>query len=65
VMVHDPGVSFIVTRLLPNLGLPIRAEASLDARNIFDFPTEAGSEEGTIRLANHRRMLRGGIMVRF
>lgn len=65
VMIYDPGVSFIVTRLLPNLGLPIRAEASLDARNIFDISTETWSDEGSIRLTNHRRTFRGGILVRF
>lgn len=65
VAVYDPGVSLIVTRILPTMGLPIRAEASLDARNIFDFTSESTSDENTLRFLGNRRMVRGGLLVRF
>lgn len=65
ITIYDPGVSFILTRLLPNMGLPIKAEASIDARNVFDQSTEALSDEIRVRFASHRRMVRGGILVRF
>jgi hypothetical protein len=63
--IYDPGLSVLVTQSLPNLGLPIRAEAVVDARNLFDFQTSAKSDEGSLRLNAHRRMLRGGISLRF
>jgi hypothetical protein len=55
----------LVTQSLPTLGLPIRAEAIVDARNLLDFQTGVSSEEGSLRLNSGRRMLRGGISVRF
>jgi hypothetical protein len=55
----------LVTQSLPTLGLPIRAEATLDARNLFDNQTGTGGEEGSLRLSSQRRTLRGGISVRF
>jgi hypothetical protein len=61
--IYDPSLSILVTQSLPNLGLPIRAEAVVDARNILDFQT--GSEEGSLRINAGRRILRGGISVRF
>lgn len=63
--IYDPGLSVLVTQSLPNLGLPFRAEAIVDARNIFDFQSRIGSEEGGLRLTSFGRMLRGGIQVRF
>ena len=63
--IYDPGLSVLVTQTLPTLGLPIRAEAIIDARNIFDFQTGINGEEGSLRLNAQRRMLRGGIQVRF
>lgn len=65
VTIYDPGVSFVLTRLLPNMGLPIKAEASIDARNVFDQSAEALSDELRVRFASHRRMVRGGILLRF
>ena len=62
--IYDPGLSVLVTQSLPTLGLPIRAEAVVDARNLFDFQTTAGSEEGSLRLNSQRRTLRGGISLR-
>lgn len=63
--IYDPGLSILVTQSLPNLGLPIRAEAVIDARNVLDFHTGVSGEEGSLRLNSGRRILRGGISVRF
>lgn len=63
--IYDPSLSILVTQSLPNLGLPIRAEAVVDARNLFDFQSIVNGEEGSLRITSQRRMLRGGISVRF
>ncbi len=65
VAIYDPSLSVMVTQSLPSLGLPIRAEATLDARNLFDQQTAVTGDEGMLRLTGQRRMLRGGILVRF
>src|ERR1043166_8300131 len=36
--IYDPGLSVMITQSLPTFGLPLRAEAILDGRNLFDFP---------------------------
>ena len=63
--VYDPSLSILVTQELPNFGLPLRAEAMLDARNLFDVMSTA--EDGDAQLSANllRRMIRGGISVRF
>lgn len=63
--IYDPSLSVLVTQSLPNWGLPIRAQAIVDARNLFDFQPNATGEEGSLRLNSQNRILRGGIMVRF
>jgi len=63
--IYDPGLSVLVTQALPNLGLPFRAEAIVDARNLLDFQTGVSGEEGSLRLNSQGRTLRGGILVRF
>jgi hypothetical protein len=63
--VYDPGLSVFVTQSLPTFGLPFRAQAIVDARNVLDAQTGIGSDEGAIRFNGHRRVLRGGIQVRF
>lgn len=63
--IYDPGLSVLVTQHLPNLGLPLRAEAIIDARNIFDFVPGFASEEGGLKLSSSGRVVRGGIKVRF
>ena len=63
--IYDPSLSVLVTQSLPTLGLPIRAEAIIDARNLFDYQTGVNGEEGSLRLNSQRRILRGGISVRF
>ncbi len=65
IAVYDPSLSVMVTQSLPNWGLPIRAEAIVDARNLFDFQPNINNEEGSLRLNSQQRILRGGIMVRF
>lgn len=63
--IYDPSLSVMVTQSLPNLGLPFRAQAMLDARNLFDYQTGINGEEGSLRLNSQKRILRGGILVRF
>jgi hypothetical protein len=63
--IYDPGLSVVVTQSLPTLGLPIRAEAIIDARNLLDNQTGVTTEEGSLKLSTQRRVLRGGILVRF
>lgn len=63
--IYDPGLSVLVTQNLPTLGLPFRAEAIVDARNMFGFQSGVSGDEGSLRLNGQRRSLRGGILVRF
>lgn len=63
--IYDPSLSVMVTQSLPNLGLPFQAEARVDARNLFDFQPGANDGENGLRLNSQRRILRGGILVRF
>lgn len=63
--IFDPGLSVLVRQSLPTLGLPIRASAIIDARNLLDFQVGANNEEGSLLLNSQRRTLRGGILVRF
>ncbi|HRI03350.1 MAG TPA: carboxypeptidase regulatory-like domain-containing protein [Pyrinomonadaceae bacterium] len=63
--IYDPGLSVLVTQSLPTLGLPIRAQAIVDARNLFDFQAGVFGEEGGLKLNSQGRMFRGGIQVRF
>ncbi len=63
--IYDPSLSVLITQSLPNLGLPIRAEAIVDARNLFDFQSGVNAEEGSLKITSGRRILRGGISVRF
>jgi hypothetical protein len=63
--VYDPSLSIQVMQELPSFGLPVRAEAVLDARNLLD--TQTSSENGEILtfIGNGRRSVRGGISLRF
>jgi len=63
--IYDPGLSVVLTQSLPTLGLPFRAEAIVDARNIFDLQNTVTGSEGTLSLNSQRRMVRGSILVRF
>jgi Carboxypeptidase regulatory-like domain len=63
--VYDPSLSIQVTQLLPNFGLPVRAEAILDARNLLDTQTCSDNGEVLTIVGSNRRSVRGGISVRF
>lgn len=63
--VYDPSLSIQVTQELPSFGLPVRAEAILDARNLLDAQTSAENGEILTFIGNTRRSVRGGISVRF
>ena len=63
--VYDPSLSIQVTQELPSFGLPIRAEAVLDARNVLDTQTTTDNGEVLTQLSAGRRSVRGGISLRF
>jgi hypothetical protein len=63
--VYDPSLSIQVTQELPSFGLPVRAAAILDARNLLDFQTSSDNGEVLTVVGNNRRSVRGGISVRF
>jgi hypothetical protein len=63
--VYDPSLSIQVTQELPSFGLPVRAEAVLDARNLLDVQTSSENGEVLTFFGNTRRSVRGGISVRF
>jgi hypothetical protein len=63
--VYDPSLSIQVTQDLPSFGLPVRAEAILDARNLLDAQMASDNGEFMTFVGNSRRSVRGGISVRF
>lgn len=63
--VYDPSLSIQVTQELPTFGLPLRAEAIVDARNLLDVQTSSENTEVITFVGNTRRSVRGGISVRF
>ncbi|HKE60114.1 MAG TPA: TonB-dependent receptor [Pyrinomonadaceae bacterium] len=63
--VYDPSLSIQVTQELPSFGLPVRAEAVLDARNLLDVQPSSDTGEILTFVGNNRRSVRGGISVRF
>ena len=63
--VYDPSLSVQVTQELPSFGLPIRAEAVLDARNLLDVQSSTDNGEILTQLSTGRRSVRGGISLRF
>ena len=63
--VYDPSLSIQVTQDLPSFGLPLQAEAILDARNLLDAQTATDNGEFMTFVGNSRRTVRGGISVRF
>jgi hypothetical protein len=63
--VFDPSLSILVTQDLPTFGLPLRAEAVLDARNLLDALTASDDGETLLVVGGNRRSVRGGISVRF
>ena len=63
--VYDPSLSVQVTQELPSFGLPVRAEAVLDARNLLDVQPSTENGEVLTQLNTSRRSVRGGISLRF
>jgi len=63
--VYDPSLSVQVTQDLPTFGLPVRAQAVIDARNLFDFQTRTMNSETLLEVGTTGRSVRGGILVRF
>lgn len=63
--VYDPSLSVQVTQELPSFGLPVRAEAVLDARNLLDVQPSTDNGEVLTQLSTGRRSVRGGISLRF
>jgi hypothetical protein len=63
--VYDPSLSILITQELPTFGLPVRAQAVIDARNLLDTQSSAEDGETFISVDAARRSLRGGISVRF
>jgi hypothetical protein len=63
--VYDPSLSIQVTQELPRFGLPVHAEAVLDARNLLDVQANTENNEVITVLGTNRRSVRGGISVRF
>ncbi|HLM57220.1 MAG TPA: carboxypeptidase-like regulatory domain-containing protein [Pyrinomonadaceae bacterium] len=63
--VYDPSLSILVTQDLPSFGLPVRAQATVDARNLLDTLTGVDGEDGSVTLGTLRRTVRGGISLRF
>lgn len=63
--VYDPSLSILITQELPTFGLPVRAQAVIDARNLLDTQTSTEDSETYMSVDTARRSLRGGISVRF
>jgi hypothetical protein len=63
--VFDPSLSILITQELPSFGLPVHAEAVIDARNLLDTQVGVENSEKQMFVNAMRRSLRGGISVRF
>ena len=63
--VYDPSLSVQVTQDLPTFGLPMRAQAVLDARDLLDLQPRTSNSTTILRMGPNGRTLRGGISVRF
>jgi hypothetical protein len=63
--VYDPSLSILVTQDLPTFGLPVRAEAIIDARNLLDTQASTEDDDALLSIITGRRSVRGGISVRF
>jgi Carboxypeptidase regulatory-like domain/TonB dependent receptor len=63
--VYDPSLSIQITQDLPSFGLPLKAEAIIDARNLLDIQSSLESGESLTQVSATRRSVRGGILLRF
>ena len=58
-------LSIQVTQDLPTFGLPVRAQAVIDARNLLDFQSRTNNGDTVLEICPVGRSVRGGISVRF
>jgi hypothetical protein len=63
--VYDPSLSIQVTQDLPTFGLPLRAQAVIDARNLLDYQSRTSNGDSVLEVCPIGRSVRGGISVRF
>lgn len=63
--VYDPSLSIQVTQDLPTFGLPLRAQAIFDARNLLDVQPSTSNGETLLQVGTNGRSVRGGISLRF
>src|SRR5207249_10161487 len=63
--VYDPSLSIQITQDLPTFGLPVHAQAVIDARNLLDFQSRTANGETVLEACPTGRSVRGGISVRF
>jgi hypothetical protein len=63
--VYDPSLSIQVTQDLPTFGLPVRAQAVIDARNLLDYQSRTSNGDSVLEVCPIGRSVRGGISVRF
>jgi hypothetical protein len=63
--VYDPSLSIQVTQDLPTFGLPLRAQAIVDARNLLDVQTTTTNGDTILLVGPNGRSVRGGISLRF
>jgi len=56
--VYDPSLSIQVTQELPSFGLPVRAEAVIDARNLLDAQASTENGEVLTQVGTGRRSVR-------
>ncbi len=63
--VYDPSLSVQITQDLPTFGLPVRAQAVIDARNLLDFQSRTKNGQTILEVGPYARSVRGGISVRF
>ncbi len=63
--VYDPSLSVQITQDLPTFGLPVRAQAVIDARNLLDFQSRTNNRETLLEVGPYARSVRGGILLRF
>lgn len=65
-LTSDPGISIFITQELPfTRFLPGKWELLFEGRNILDQIEEPSSEQGLVQLTTSRRVLRGGVGMRF
>ena len=59
--VYDPNLSIYVTQTLPTFGLPVKCQALVDMRNLFNQTNGIISEKTQLVAASTQRSVRGAI----